>query len=39
MDGELTYRREDGWTVFDLRLPAAPAAVAIDQPSSQDPSA
>ncbi len=26
MDGELIYRREDGWTVFDLRLPARQAS-------------
>jgi signal transduction histidine kinase len=24
MDGDLTYRREDGWAVFDLSLPALP---------------
>lgn len=24
MDGALTYRRENGWTIFDLRLPTGP---------------
>jgi len=30
MDGELTYRREDGWTVFDLRLPAGAGERLVD---------
>jgi signal transduction histidine kinase len=36
MDGDLTYRREDGWTVFDLRLPAgeAPAMLLRDPVSA-----
>lgn len=28
MDGDLTYRRDDGWTIFDLRLPVAGAVPA-----------
>lgn len=27
MSGDLTYRREDGWTVFELTLPAVPAVI------------
>jgi hypothetical protein len=23
MNGDLAYRREDGWTIFELTLPAA----------------
>ena len=27
MEGDLTYRRDDGWSVFELTLPTAPAGV------------
>jgi signal transduction histidine kinase len=33
MNGDLTYRREDGWTVFDLRLPTAAPGEADPQGS------
>ncbi len=29
MSGDLTYRRADGWTIFELTLPALPTTVVI----------
>ncbi len=34
MDGELVYRREDGWTVFDLRLPVRQEPVTAGEQSA-----
>ena len=30
MSGNITYRRSDPWTVFELSLPAIPAAILVD---------
>jgi signal transduction histidine kinase len=34
MKGDLIYEREDGWSVFQLSLPAAPAGIRSEQEAS-----
>jgi hypothetical protein len=39
MDGELTYDRRSGWTIFELELPSSehPADVSrLDEPTSEE---